>query len=99
MKTALFPVVLSGGLAVPCHPKPADAGLNGTLSSVRCESSLESAAAMKAGSGGDGHREPRQDRKVATVNGLSVSHRVPWLEPLAFLTLSPAARRSRHGRN
>ncbi len=80
----LFPVVLCGGLAVPCDPKSADAGQRGTLSSVWCESSWKCPRALKAGSGDGRHREPRQDRKVATVNGPAVSHRGTWLEPEAF---------------
>ncbi len=80
----MFPVVLCGGLAVPCNPKPAYAGLKGTLSSVWREPSLNRVLVMKVGSDDDGCREPRQDRKVATVSGLIVSHRGAWLEPEPF---------------
>ncbi len=84
MSYVRFPVVLSGGLAVPCDPKSAYAGLRGIMSSVRRESSLKCALAMKVGSGDDGSREPRQDRKVATVNGMDISHRGAWLESAPF---------------
>jgi len=80
----LFPVVLDGGLAVPCNPKPAHAGSKGIPSAARCGSSLKSKTAMKIGSGEDHHREPRQDRKVATVNGATVRHRGAWLESFWF---------------
>ncbi len=78
----IIPVVLDGGLAVPLYPKPAYAGSNGTLSAVWCGSSLVTKAATKVGSGDNDRREPRQDRKVATVNGVLISHRGTWLEPI-----------------
>ncbi len=84
VRELLFPVVLDGGLAVPCNPKPAHAGSKGTPSAARCGLSLKSGAAMKIGSGEDSHREPRQDRKVATVNGAAVRHRGAWLELFRF---------------
>lgn len=79
-----FPVVLDGGLAVPCNPKPAYAGSKGIPSAVWRGLSSDSGTAMKIGSGEDRHREPRQDRKVATVNGTAICRRGAWLELLLF---------------
>ncbi len=82
MSDFCYPVVLDGGLAVPCNPKPADAGSKGVLSSVWCRLHPGSVTVMKVGSGDGRYREPRQDRKVATVNGAVLSHREAWLEPI-----------------
>ncbi len=77
---APFPVVLDGGLAVPCNPKPAQAGSKRDLSPSRCKLSSVCPVVMKVGSD-DGHPcEPRQDRKVATVNSATPSRRGAWLE-------------------
>lgn len=72
--------MLNGELAVPCSPKPAHAGLIGNTRAVRTGYNPGGAVTTKAGSGDGSRRESRQDRKVATVCGVTTGHEVAWPE-------------------
>jgi len=90
--------VLDGGSAVPCNPKPAYAGSKERHEAGPGRTRSAGPKALKAGSCDGRCREPRQNRKVATVNGLVSSRKSAWLELKAGATLSPTGRRRPHGR-